>query len=175
MWPENKNEICTTFFQKWNSSWQIRCPTGCSIQGEWHRARNVWACVTWAGQGGQGAHMQLGVREGGLEAGLAWEASVLTLPPGRRTPLPRTVLTILTILTIQAGTERTQKPDKWRGSQTDAALGFSSRSHDDEWWQGVSVSHNLLYSEAAQLGTFRAAFYYHISANHGILPRLIWS
>ena len=37
------------------------------------------------------------------------------------------------ILTIQAALERTQFPDKGGGSQTDAALGFSSGSHDDEW------------------------------------------
>ena len=45
------------------------------------------------------------------------------LIPGRRV--------ILTM--IQAALERAQFPDKGRGSQTDAALGFSSRSHDDEW------------------------------------------
>ena len=45
------------------------------------------------------------------------------LIPGRRV--------ILTM--IQAALERAQFPDKGGGSQTDAAFGFSSRSHDDEW------------------------------------------
>ena len=42
--------------------------------------------------------------------------------------IPRVILTI-----HSAALERAQFPNKRRGSQTDAALGFSSGSHDDEW------------------------------------------
>ena len=77
--------------------------------------------------------MQLGVGESCLQEARA-EASVL-LTLNRKRLIPGGVL--LTILA--AALERTQFPDKGRGSQTDAALGFSSGSHDDDG-DKVSVS-----------------------------------
>ena len=79
--------------------------------------------------------MELGVRESRMQeaAGEAprvllgfltlYGGPMVSLIPGRRV-----------ILTIHsAALERAQFPDKGGGSQTDAALGFSSRCHDDEW------------------------------------------
>lgn len=78
--------------------------------------------------------MELGVRESRVQEAAGEAPCVLLgfltlcrdprefLIPGRRV-----------IFTIQAALERAQFPDKGGGSQTDAALGFSSRSHDDEW------------------------------------------
>ena len=75
--------------------------------------------------------MELGVRESRMQEA-AGEAPRVLLGFLTLCRDPREFLRV--ILTIHsAALERAQFPDKGRGSQTDAALGFSSGSHDDQW------------------------------------------
>ena len=77
--------------------------------------------------------MELGVRESRMQEA-AGEAPRVLLGFLTLCRDPRELLGRRVILTIHsAALERAQFPDKGRGSQTDAALGFSSGSHDDQW------------------------------------------